>query len=92
MADKYVLDAGDKISVKGERITVESTTVVEGSPIPKNDTPQKTYMLKASCPSCKRLIRITDKNWRTTEVRIAITCMHSDNTAHEFVLDTSGQD
>jgi hypothetical protein len=47
---------------------------------------QKTYMLKAACPSCGRIIRVTEKNFNPTAIRTAIMCVHADGTGNEFKL------
>ena len=86
--EKYMLDPGDRITVKGEKIEVQESTLVGGTLIPKKDETQKTYLLKAICPKCKRIIRVTDKNWKSTEARVAIVCMHSDGEGLNFVLDS----
>ena len=81
------LNEGDKIRVRGEQYAITKTAFVEGEFIPKPETKQTTYMLKAHCPVCHRIIRVTSKNWSETDARANITCMHKDGNAYNFVLD-----
>jgi len=83
----FTLDAGTKVSVSGERYEVTETMTVPGNLIPKPEEKQKTYMMKAKCPTCGRIIRLTGKNWEPNEVRLSIICMHQDQVGVNFVLD-----
>lgn len=81
------LQAGETVAIRGDKYILTKTTMLEGEVIPKPEKTQKTYMQKATCPVCKRVIRVTSKNWASTDVRANIACMHNDGNAYNFVLD-----
>lgn len=83
----FLIDPGTKLTIKGERFEVTETAVVSGNPLPIEEKKQKTYMLKAVCPVCHRVVRVTQKNWDPTDARDSLTCMHKDGNAYNLVLD-----
>ena len=85
---EFTIESGTKVKgADGQRYSVSEELTAKGEFVEQSNSTQKTYLLKAVCPKCKRIIRVTNKNWKNTEVRIAITCMHVNGEAFNFELD-----
>ncbi len=86
MPESLILPAGMMVKVDERKFTLAGNYVVAGDIVPEKDKTQKTYGLKALCPSCNRIIRLTNKNWLQTDVRQALQCLHVDGTVHQMEL------
>lgn len=83
----FTIEPGTKVKGSdGQKYKITETTSAKGEFVEVDLSKQKTYMLKASCPVCHRIIRLTQKNWEKSDVRLAIGCMHTNNEMHEFIL------
>lgn len=81
----YELPAGLVVKINGEKVQIDENVPVPGTLIPEAEKKQKTYMRKAECPSCKRIVRVTAKHWTAGPI-VCAASSHSDAPAC-FVLD-----
>lgn len=86
MPESLILPAGMVVKVDERKFSLVDNFVVAGDVVPEKEKTQKTYLIKALCPTCNRIIRTTAKNWAQTDVRQNVECLHTDGTRHIMEL------